>query len=85
MQVYATFNRMLLKDIHKQVKRVYPSLDLRKALGVHKQPHGRYIVEGSIPGGMLRWHGRAADANHAKYEAWAEHMRKLGKGGNPNL
>ena len=84
MKVCSDFNRMCLKDIQKAVKRVYPSVDMRRVLGTHKQPRGRWYVEGHVPGTHINWHGRAEDANHAKYQAWREHMQKLGKLGHLN-
>lgn len=70
MKVHQDFNRLLLKQIHRDAKRKFPNIDLRKALGTHKQPHGRWLVEGTVGGKYRSWHGRAEDANHAKYEAW---------------
>lgn len=70
VQIYKAFNRRMLSEIHKDAKRHFPGIDLRKAWGVHKQLHGRYLAEGTIGGKYRSWNGRAEDSAHAKYQAW---------------
>jgi hypothetical protein len=80
MNVYSTFNRLCLRDIQKQAKRVHPKLDMRKAAGAFKQSSGRWGVELCVPGEEnFWWYGRAEDAYQAKYKAWQEYLTKIGR------
>lgn len=74
------FEYGLLRTIHREVKQLYPGLDLRKAAVAIRQDHRQFFVQASIDGKHSSWQGRATSAAHAKYQFWHDHLRKIEEG-----
>lgn len=80
MNLYSTFNRGLLKQVHAEVKKRFPHIDLRSFLGATNTGR-QWIVEGRHAryGIDILWSGRAEDAAHAKYLAWSSFLDREGQ------
>lgn len=66
-----TFCRSLLKSVQAEVKRLFPEINLRSAVGVTQPLRGFYFVEIVTEGRKtFVYEGRADNAYDAKQKAW---------------
>lgn len=70
-QIYAAFDRALLRDIQQEAKRRWPQLDMRRALVAMSPGRDQWFVEGRVDGAKVSKSVRANSAAHAKYKVWA--------------
>lgn len=74
MNVDITFSRYLLNDLHKELKRRFPSIKLRKTWVWKIGRAGHWEFHGPD---HFYWHGRAHNAYDARYKGWIAYLERL--------
>jgi hypothetical protein len=67
------FSRHLLAEVHKDVKRHSPAINLRTAAWVWSAGRDHWEFHG--PSGFY-WHGRAGNAYEARFKGWHAWLRQ---------
>jgi hypothetical protein len=78
--VDTVFTRLLLKQMHADIKRQFPEIEnVIQACGVTRTTRANWTAEIVTPHReRFYWNGRAFNAHDARYKGWAAFRRKYG-------
>lgn len=73
-----SFSRILLAQVHSDVKSFRPSINLKKDAWVYKTMRDSWEFHGPE---KFYWYGSACNAYEARYKGWVSWLRKVGANG----